>query len=165
MARKSKQQAPKKPKLSATQEHAAALNKHANALNNHAAAMTSAASVHIAISALKNNTAAVAASKPQKTFNQKTADAADCIGVQWLVSAKGVSAINSRVLTKNMAGDFRIGSPQEMQLCLEAVQICMSSKGDFYHLDTTSPNANTHLNSLVTGTLGQVIADIVKNTI
>jgi hypothetical protein len=80
------------------------------------------------------------------------------------MQAKGVSQPDSTNPAKNMATDFHIGSPQEMQLCLEAVQACMAAKGDYYHLDTTSPKANQHLNTLVTSSLGIVVADIVANT-
>lgn len=160
MARKSKTQAPAKPKLSPAAQHAVALNRSARALEANSAAVTTAHDNLIA--ALRNNTAALAASKPQKTFNQKTADAADCMS-QWLVLARGVSEVDSRILTKTMT-DFHIGAPQDMQRCLEWVQTCMANKGNLYHLDTTSPKANEHLNTLVNSTLAQVIADIVKNT-
>jgi hypothetical protein len=164
MASKSKAEAPKKSKVSATQRQTEALNRHAKAMDRHTAALTDAAAAHsLMAAALRNNTAALTATKAHKTFNQKTVDAGECLS-QWLMAAKGVSRPDSTNPSKNMAADFRIGSPQEMQLCLEAVQSRMASKGDFYHLDTTSSNANQHLNTLLTGSLGAVVADIVANT-
>jgi len=163
MASKSKAGVAQKAKVSATQR-VEALNRHAKAMDRHAAALASATAAHTSMTAaLKNNTAALVATKAHKTFNQKTVDAGECLS-QWLMAAKGVSRADSTNPAKNMAADFRIGSPQEMQLCLEAVQSCMSSKGDFYHLDTTSPNANQHLNTLLTGSLGALVADVVANT-
>jgi len=162
---------PSKPKSGASvapdanlvKKHIAAMARHSAALQAHADAMTAAAPAQGAMTtALKNNTAALAASKPHKTQNQKTADAMACIS-QWLMQAKGISQADSTNPSKNMSTDFRIGGPQEMQLCLEAVQICLAGKGDIYHLDTTSPNANAHLIKLMSGTLGAVVADIVSN--
>jgi hypothetical protein len=164
MAKKSKKRAKKASTPSAAKQYTAALDKHASAMKKHTTALNVAAEAHRSMTAaLKNNTAVIAATKPQKTFNEKTDDASDCIS-QWLMSAKGVSRADSSDPSKNMATDFRMGTPQEMQLCLEAVQTCMASKGDFYHLDTTSPKANQHLNTLLTGSLGSVVADIVTNT-
>lgn len=164
MAKSSKSKATRKPTRSAAKQHSAALSKHTNALKQHAEALSVAADAYSSMTAaLKNNTFVLAATKPHKTFNEKTADAADCIS-QWLMHAKGVSRPDLTNPAKNMSADFRIGSPQEMQLCLEAVQACMAAKGDFYHLDTTSTNANQHLNTLVTSSLGAVVADIVTNT-
>jgi hypothetical protein len=164
MAKKSKKRAKKASTPSAAKQYTAALGKHASAMKKHTTALNVAAEAHRSMTAaLKNNTAVIAATKPQKTFNEKTADAASCLS-QWLMSAKGVSRPDSTNPAKNMATDFRIGSPQEMQLCLEAVQTGMAAKGDFYHLDTTSPKANQHLITLVNGTLGSVVADVVMNT-
>jgi hypothetical protein len=133
-------------------------------MERHTAALAGAAAAHTTMAAaLKNNTAALVSTKPHKNFNQITVDAGECLS-QWLMAAKGVSRPDSTNPAKNMATDFRIGTPQEMQLCLEAVQSCMAGKSDFYHLDTTSPNANQHLNTLLTGSLGAVVADIVANT-
>ena len=164
MSSGSKGRAAKKTKPNTAKTQSSALNKYAKALDRHTTALNNAAAAHSSMTvALKNNTAALAASKPKKTFNQKLADVADCVS-QWLTNAKGVSQADSTNPAKNMAADFHIGSPQEMQLCLEAVQVCLASKSDFYHLDTTSPNANQHLNTLLTGTLGALVADIVAHT-
>jgi len=163
MARKAKRRTTATPKVSVAKEHRAALERHARALQAHSNAMSLAAAAQSAnTAALRNHTAVLAATKPQKTFNQKTADATDCMS-QWLMRAKGVSKADSINPGKNMTTDFHIGAPQEMQLCLEWVQGCLSTKGDFYHLDTTSPNANQHLIKLMGGTLGDVVADIVSN--
>jgi hypothetical protein len=164
MVKKSKARAVKRSTRSAAERHTAAIGRYASALQKHAAALSDATAAHSSIAAaLRNNTAAVAATKPRKTLNEKTADAVDCMS-QWLIQAKGVSRPDSTNPVKNMAADFHIGSPQEMQLCLEAVQVCMATKGDFYHLDTTSSQANQHMNTLVTSSLGTVVADIVRNT-
>jgi hypothetical protein len=146
-------------------QHTAALLEHSKALRENSQLLKQTLSTpSTAVPGFKNHAAAmIIASKPQKTFNEKTADASDCMSA-WLISAKGVSAANSRDPTKNMSTDFHIGSPAEMQLCLEAVQACMAGKGDAYHLDTTSANANAHLLKLLNSTLGVVIADIVSST-
>lgn len=130
-------------KSNATKRHTEALLQHSNAL--------------------RNNTAALAATKPQKTLPQKIADIGACMS-QWLMQAKGVSKADSTTATKNMAADFHMSGPEEMQRCLEWVQNCLSGKGDIYLLDTSSPNANQHLNTLVTGTLGAVVSDIASHT-
>jgi hypothetical protein len=113
--------------------------------------------------AIRNLTAAVSAAKPHKTPDEIIADATDCMS-GWLMRAKRVSRPDSMNPSKNMTSDFHIGAPQEMQLCLEWVQHCLSTKGDFYNLDTTSPNANKHLIKLMSGTLGDVVADIASHT-
>jgi hypothetical protein len=141
MARKSKR---------TTSKSNVTVKKHTEALLEHS-------------SALRNHVAALAATKPQKTLQQKIADVGACMS-QWLMKAKGVSKADSTTATKNMAADFRMSGPEEMQRCLEWVQGCLSGKGDIYNLDTTSPNANQHLNTLVTGTLGAVVSDIANNT-
>jgi hypothetical protein len=152
-----------KPKAKPIDENTTALNAHTKALKQHSTVMTAAATAHKAVeNALKNNTAALIATKPQKTLNQKTADATACMS-QWLITAKNVPAHDSTNPSKNMATDFHLSSPQEMQLCLEWVQTCLAGKNDIYVLDTSSPNANQHLAKLLTGTLGAVVADIVQN--
>ena len=142
MARKSKRTT-SKSNVAVAKKHTAALLEHSSALRSHAAAL--------------------AATKPQKTLQQKIADVGACMS-QWLMTAKGVSKADSTTATKNMATDFHMSGPEEMQRCLEWVQGCLSGKGDIYRLDTTSPNANQHLNTLVTGTLGAVVSDIANNT-
>ncbi len=165
MAKKSKTRARKKSAPSAAKQYTAALAKHSSAMNKHTTALNVAAEAHRSMTAaLQNNTAAIAATKPHKTFNEKNDDASDCIS-HWLVCAKHVSLSEATDPAKNMSADFHIGAPQEMQLCLEAVRTCMAAKGNLYHLDTTSPKANQHLIALINGTLGAVVADIVMNTI
>ena len=142
MARKSKRTT-SKSNVIVVKKHTAALLVHTNALRNHAAAL--------------------AATKPHKTLQQKIADVGACMS-QWLITAKGVSKADSTTATKNMATDLHMSGPEEMQRCLEWVQSCLSGKGDIYRLDITSPNANKHLRTLVTGTLGAVVSDIANNT-
>jgi len=132
-----------KPNMTVIGKHTEALLTHASALNNH--------------------TAALAATKPRKTLQEKIADAGACMS-QWLMNGKGVSKADSTTPTKNLATDLHISGPEEMQRCLEWVQGCLSGKGYIYRLDTTSPEANQHLDTLVTGTLGAAVSDIASNT-
>jgi hypothetical protein len=152
MVRKS-QKKKEKSDLEIIKAHTTALKSHTKALNE-------------SRDALRNNTAAIAAAlvanKQSKPLPIKTSDAIDCMSA-WLQGAKGVPQIASLDQTKNMSTDFHVAGYVEMMKCLKWVQICLSKKGDVYHLDTISPGATKHLIDLAGGTLGAVVSDIVSN--
>lgn len=112
--------------------------------------------------ALKNLTAVLSATKPHKPRDAITVDVTDCVSA-WLVR-KGISKPDSMNTSKKMSGDLHLADEGEMLRCLTSVQTCLATKGDFYHPDTTSPDAGPHLTKLLNGTLGDVIVDIVSHT-
>jgi hypothetical protein len=129
----------------------AAIAAHTVALRQHSQAIKEINDVLI------NLTSTLIATKPRKPKNEIIADAMKCIS-RWLMDKKGVSKNDSTNPTKNMSTDFRLAGPPEMEMCLVAVKSCLAVKGDVYNL----PSSNA--DQLVKGTLGVVVADIVKNT-
>lgn len=133
------------------------IQKLTKALNQHSKATAEAtAALQANIAALKQTT------KAHKTVIQQTADAMACAS-DWLEKAKGVSAVDARNLNSNMSTNFHIQNIAEMTAFLTAVKTCLARKGDTYRLDTTSPQANHHIGTLLSGTLMAVIQDIVSN--